>query len=132
MATKLIVVADASKAHFVEGKGLKLQKITKEFTNTELGSKTPDDRHNGQMNGHFYDPPTPVKEVEKLSFACEVAHEVHREVLAKKYDSVILVAPAKMLGHMRKKMNGHCHIEKSLSLNAVGLDLRKLEGVVFS
>jgi protein required for attachment to host cells len=134
MNQKLIVVADAARAHFVVGKGRKLHEIILEMPNQELGTHEPDPKRNGRTIGalHFYDPTTEKKDIEEQAFVDEILDTLTHLMLEKKYESLILVAPPKMLGLIRKKLNPHWTVEHSLALEATQLNLEQLEEKIFA
>ena len=133
MNQKLVIVADAARAHFAVGKGRKLHDIILEMPNQELNTHEPDPKKNGRSIGgqHFYDPTTDKKDIEKLAFVNEIVDTLTHLMQEGKYESLILVAAPKMLGLIRKKLNPHWTVERSLALEATQLSLEQLEEKIF-
>jgi len=133
MNRKLVIVADAAQAYFAVGLERKLHGIILELTNHELHTHEADAKKGGRsIDGrHFYDPHTSNKDIESQAFVNEIIHHLDHLMQEKKYESLILVAVPKMLGLIRKKLNPHWTVERSLALEATQLSLEQLEEKVF-
>ena len=133
MNKKLVVVADGSRAQILSAKGRKLHDVIHECENTELNSHEINPIREGQAgNGHFLDPQTDPKDHEKALFAKSLSNSIHSMVREGPYESLILVASPQMLGLLRKQINGHIPIDRSLCLEATRLNKEQLEDRIFN
>lgn len=132
MHKKLVIVADGARAQLLSAKGRKLHNIMQTFENHDLGSHDTQCRKSCRTSdGHFYDPHCSTRDLEKKSFATSLTHEVNRRMLKEKFGSIILVASPQMLGMLRKTLNSHHPIEKSLCLEATRMNIEQLEDRIF-
>lgn len=132
MAKKLIIVADSSRAQILKANGRKIHCVVQEIENKNLGSHDVLRRKDCRTgDGHFYDPHSTVKDIENMAFARELTKKINIQMLKNCCDSIILVAPPKMLGILRKQLNPHIHIDKSLPKEATHLDIQELEDTIF-
>jgi protein required for attachment to host cells len=132
ISDKLVVVADSSSAQFLSAKGRKLHDIVGSLDNQDLNTLKVHGRKEGRNGGgHFYDPRVESSELEHHAFAYTIAAEVVKQMKGGDYNSIILVAPPKMLGWLRKKIDS-IEIDKSIPLEATQMDKAELEGKIFS
>lgn len=129
---KLVLVADGGRAQFFMARGRKLHQCIHECHNEALGTHETIGRKDGRTeDGHFFDPHQEVQVTEKEAFARDLSHQVLKRMKEGDFESLILVASPKMLGMLRKKMEGAVEIERSLSLDATKMDHEKLESHIF-
>jgi protein required for attachment to host cells len=141
MPSRLIVVADHKKAQLFRAEGRKIHELIEQFQNEEAGTQEPQSRRQGLsqfrgvVSGHFYNPHTEIKDVEKESFARVLSNEINKRMGNGKFDELILVAEPKMLGLLRKNLNqsnNHVPIHKTLNLDVTTLNMKALEDKVFA
>ena len=133
MHKKLVIVADGSRAQFLSAKGRKLHSVIQEMKNSDLGSHdAPSRKASRTGDGHFYDPHLSLKELEKESFARNLTQEINHRMLNEAFDSLILVASPQMLGILRKQINGHIPVDRSLCLEATRMNIEQLEDRIFA
>ena len=130
--TRLIILANHREARFFKAKGLKIQNSfpLKNMKNENEGSHEPNTLHNGYAQklstpSHFLDPHSAAKEVEKEQFAREVATEALK--LATDYDEIILACEPKMLGLLKRNLNGKAVVSETIPLDQISIKLAKLE-----
>ena len=133
ISEKLVVVADTCCAQFLSAKGRKLHDLVDSIDNHALNTLEIHGRKEGRNSGgHFYDPRVESSELEKHAFAYTSAAEVVKKMKGGQYHSIILVAPPKMLGWLRKQIDSKIEIDKSIPLEATQMDKADLEGKIFS
>ncbi|NCP62246.1 MAG: host attachment protein [Alphaproteobacteria bacterium] len=132
MHKKLVIVADGSRAQFLSAKGRKLHSIVHEMKNKDLGTHDTRLRKEGRTEGgHFYDPHSSIKCLEKECFAKDLSQEIKMRMIREAFDSIILVASPQMLGMLRKQLNSHITVDRSLCLEATHLNIEQLEDRIF-
>ncbi len=132
MHKKLVIVADGSRAQLLSAKGRKLHSVIQEMKNKDLNTHDTQRLRDARTgDGHFYDPHCSTKDLEKESFARSLTHEINQHMLHGAFDSIILVASPQMLGMLRKKINGHILVDRSLCLEATRLNIEQLEDRIF-
>tara|TARA_R110002095_G_scaffold37169_1_gene34653 strand:- start:909 stop:1310 length:402 start_codon:yes stop_codon:yes gene_type:complete len=133
MHKKLVIVADGSRAQLLSAKGRKLHTILHEMKNKDLNSHdTPLRKEGRTSDGHFYDPHSPTKCLEKECFAKNLSQEIKMRLLKEAFDSIILVASPQMLGMLRKQLNSHITVDRSLCLEATHMNIKQLEDRIFN
>lgn len=133
MHKKLVIVADGARAQLLSAKGRKLHNLIQTFENHSLDSHDTQVRKSCRTSdGHFYDPHCSTRDLEKQSFAKDLTKEVNQRMLRGNFGSIILVASPQMLGMLRKTLNSHHAIEKSLCLEATRMNIEQLEDRIFS
>ncbi|NIA70333.1 host attachment protein [Pelagibius litoralis] len=109
-----IVVADGAHARILEndGPGKGLTPLTAEETNRtprpsrEIDADRPGRTHDRMGPGrHAMEPPSDAHRNEKRRFAEDLAQQLNTAVLRHRYDRLILIAPAKTLGDLRRSLN---------------------------
>ena len=132
MQKKLVIVADGSRAQLLSAKGRKLHSIIQKMKNEDLGSHDTQVRKDSRTgDGHFYDPHSSTKDLEKESFAKDLTQEINHQMLKGAFDSLILVASPQMLGMLRKQINGNIAVDRSLCLEATRMNIEQLEDRIF-
>lgn len=133
MHKKLVIVADGSRAQILSAKGRKLHAVLHEMQNTDLNTHGTQLRKEGRTgHGNFYDPQSSAKCIEKECFAKKLIQEIKLRMLKNAFDSLILVASPQMLGMLRKQLNSHITIDRSLCLEATHMDIDALEDRLFN
>ena len=133
MTNKLVIVADGSRAQLLSAKGRKLHSVIQEIKNEDIGTHGTDSLKESRTGaGHFYNPNTSIKLLEKQSFAKNLTQEINQRMLNGNFDSIILVASPQMLGMLRKQLNDTVVIDRSLSLEATRLCIEQLEARIFN
>jgi protein required for attachment to host cells len=134
MNRKFVIVADAAQAYFAVGEGKRLHRKILELSNHELHTHDPDPKKNGRAIGslRYYDPRTPIKDVESQAFVKEIVDKLEQLMQEERYEGLILVAVPRILGLIRKKLNPHWRVEQSLALEATHLSLQELEKKIFT
>lgn len=109
-----IVVADGAHARILEnnGPGKGLTPLTAEEANRkpkpsrEIDADRPGRSHDRMGPGrHAMEPPSDAHRTEKRRFAENLAQRLNTAILQKRYDRLILVAPAKTLGDLRQALS---------------------------
>lgn len=132
MHKKLVIVADGSRAQFLSATGRKLHTVLHEMENKNLGSHDTPLRKEGRTSGgHFYDPHSTTKSLEKECFAKDLGQEIRMRLLKEAFGSIILVASPQMLGMLRKQLNSHITVDQSLCLEATHMTIEQLESRIF-
>ena len=132
MHKKLVIVADGSRAQLLSAKGRKLHSILHKMKNKDLGTHDVHLKKEGRTGGgHFYDPHSPTKHLEKECFAKNLGQEIKMRMLKEAFDSIILVASPQMLGMLRKQLNSHITVDRSLCLEATHMNIEQLEDRIF-
>ncbi|MBA2933281.1 host attachment protein [Sphingomonas sp. CGMCC 1.13654] len=89
-----------------------------EQNNPKTGEQVTDSQ--GRASGGGAIPSADAHEVEEQRFAAETAHELSRAALAGEFEALILVAPPKTLGQLRKTL--HQEVQKK-TLREVAKDV---------
>ena len=127
-----MVVADGSRARFFEnlGPGRGLSETAQPDLAAEtkptraLGTDEPGRTHDRfGPTGHSMTPRVDWHEFEKAAFAREVASLIDRAAEARKFDRLVLVAPAKTLGELRASLSKKA---AGLVSGELGKDLTKV------
>jgi len=109
MNTTWIVLANASRARIFESKNehrarevATLVHPASRMSAAELGAERAghSERHNRDI-GSAYEPPTDAHRKEHAQFARELAQAVHEGVVARRCDTVLLVASNPFLGELK-------------------------------
>ncbi len=133
MNKKLVVVADGSRAQILSAKGRKLHDVIRRCENEELNTFLVNPRKDSvNSGGHFYDAPSDPKDLEKAGFAKSLSEDIQTMIREGGYESLILVASPQMLGLLRKQINGHVQIDRSLCLEATRMNIQQLEDRIFN
>lgn len=140
MPNRLIVVADHEKAQLFRAKGRKIHELINQITNEEAGSCQPCSRREGLSQhmggtGHFFNPHTQIKDVEKETFARHISKIVYNKMNTSSFEEIILVAEPRLLGLLRKSLKHyytHVPVHKELSLAVTHLEMKELEDKIFA
>ncbi len=142
---KLISVIDSQEANFYWAEGFKI-KAEDEKLLMEKSTPMHDvqqlrqgmhsggvGRHSTQIPSHFFDPKHTKKESEQIEFGKKIADHLLKLKREKKYDELILVAGAKMLGSVRESLNKEVSsiISKEIPKELCKLNSAELEKHIF-
>lgn len=108
--TKLVVVASEKNAKIYEALGFKIKNLIKEFTAEEFnihhkrqalhqGLTMPDSNPS-----HFFDPHSEAQNLDRDAFARVIIDQLIKTYQPNHTNNLILIAPAKMLGDLRKHL----------------------------
>lgn len=130
--TTWVVVCDGARGRiFVnEGRGTGLDEIESaenpdaRAPSRDLGADRPGRTHDsGSQGRHGMEPPADWHGAEKERFAKEMAARVNSAALENKFDSVILVAPPRVLGDLRQALSAQATTKVT---GEIGKDLTQL------
>jgi protein required for attachment to host cells len=134
-----IVIADGAQARVLEnsgpGKGLtalpaeEMQRALP--PSRDIGTDRPGRTHDRMGPGrHAMEPPTDPHREEKRRFATELAERLNTAAQQNSYDRLVLVAPAKTLGDLRKALSKEAaaKIDGELSKDLIKISDQDLPG----
>ncbi len=116
MKTRWIVIADAARARIVRAQGIGPFHDVEQLVHGESRQRSGalasdragrafDSRGNGR---HAMEPDTDPAEHEAAKFASEIAGRINRGRIEDAFDELILVAPPRFLGRLRKSLDESC------------------------
>lgn len=139
MPNKLLVVADGSKAHFYEAKGIKVIGILESHDAEEFSiAHTKPEKHASHYQGtatagHKFEPHTDPREIERDTFSRKISSLVQQHKQSSKFDELYLIAEPKMLGSLRKNLDPKVlhWVSKEISKDLADASLDTIEKAVF-
>ncbi len=119
------VVADGASARILtrgaEGKGFVIverrESAEARRPTRELVSDRPGRGHESATTGrHAMEAPNDPQRLKKLEFARELAREINRASAESRFDDLVLVAPARTLGEIKRVLDGTARAKLSAAL----------------
>ena len=108
MKPKLVVVVDSKFARIHEAEGFRIKKLLSKHSVDELGlqhkkqSLRTGFKKRADGSAHFLDPHTEAGIVERCDFSRKISEIVNQVLKEGSFSEIILVAPPKVLNHMKK------------------------------
>ncbi len=138
MKATWIVVAESARARIfaVSGIGGRLQEVAdlshpeSRLHNTELTSDAPGRTFDSHGEGrHAMEQASDPQEREAQAFATEIARHIDRDQREGNFDSLVLIAPPKVLGRLRQKLSKSARnaLIGELDKNLVEADAKTIE-----
>lgn len=139
MGSKLLVVADSTKAQFYQVMGHKIKTLLGDYDadtfniGHERAEKKSSFNNKTGVAGHSFEPHTTPKEADRSEFSKKLSELIYHTKQNGEYAELMLIAEPKMLGAIRKNLDGklgHC-ISKEISKDMAGADPKILETLLF-
>lgn len=134
--TKWILIADAHRGKIIKYENKKITHVIPTLHSNDIISINNRDKGhhkpgNATNSNHFLEPDTPWKWVEKELFCQELTKIINEN--QEKFDSIILIAPPKILGQMRFMLSENVSkkVEKEINKDLTKLPLEELLGYIY-
>jgi len=139
MITKLLVVADSTKAQLYQVMGHKIKTLVGDYNvdsfhiGHERTEKKSSFNKKSGLASHSFEPHTMPKEADRNEFSKKLSELIYHTKQNGEYEELVLIAEPKMLGSIRKNLNGklyHC-ISKEIPKDMTGASPKVLEPLLF-